>query len=92
MERVNALPIYLKNKDGTDGRRARFSYQQYTTFVFLTYCFSIFAVFLVSFDGSVLTIVLFILRYLIFSPLFIYRLQLLKTGVTQIGLPDINAG
>lgn len=46
MERVQAIPTYLKNKDGTDGRRARVSYQQFTTLVFLSYCTCIFAVYL----------------------------------------------
>ena len=40
--KVKAIPIYLKNKDGTDGTRARMSYQRFNNFVFAAYCIIIY--------------------------------------------------
>ena len=34
LEKVKALPIYMKNKDGTDGLRARLSYQRFNNIIF----------------------------------------------------------
>ena len=42
LEKVKAVPIYCKNKDGTDGLRARLSYQRFNNIVFSVYALVIY--------------------------------------------------
>ena len=46
MEKVKAIPVYLKKKDGTDGHRARLSYQRFNNVVFFLYCVMIYGTYL----------------------------------------------
>ena len=60
LEKVKALPIYLKNKDGTDGLRARLTYQRFNNIVFTFYSLLIYGTYCVVLvyickDESVLT-------------------------------------
>jgi hypothetical protein len=48
LETVKAIPIYLKNGDGTDGKRARLSYQKFNNVVFGLYCILLYGTYMYS--------------------------------------------
>ena len=48
LEKVKAIPIYLKKSDGTDGIRARLSYQKFSNLVLAAYSICLFVTFVVN--------------------------------------------
>ena len=48
LEKVKAIPIYLKKTDGTDGIRARLSYQKFSNLVLAAYSIILFVTFVVN--------------------------------------------
>ena len=48
LEKVKAIPIYLKKSDGTDGIRARLSYQKFSNLVLAAYSIILFVTFVVN--------------------------------------------
>jgi len=47
-EKIGAIPMYVKDKYGADGKRARFSYQIFNNIVFSVYSVLIFLVYEVT--------------------------------------------
>lgn len=45
-EKIGAIPVYLKDKNGADGKRARLSYQRFNNVVFSIYSVGIFCVYM----------------------------------------------
>ncbi len=62
-EKIGAIPVYLKDKNGADGKRASLSYQRFNNLVFSMYSIGICCVYVVR------TMILFIYLLTIFRKL-----------------------